>query len=80
MNSIEDRCLISELMGPTGVEKYVNNVFNVLEACQFYPTALADEHLEKNQLVCPLFATLYSISEDGKSVIIYGYKDTKNYI
>ena len=65
MNNIEDRCLISELMGPTGVAKYVNNTFNVLEACQFCPAAVVNEHLEKNQLVCPLYATLYSMGEKG---------------
>ena len=66
MSSIEDRCLITELMGPIGVAKYVNNVFNVLEACQFCPAAVVNEHLEKNQLVCPLYATLYSMGEKGQ--------------
>ena len=66
MDPIDDICLVSELMGPTGVEKFVNNAFNVLEACQFCPVAVAKEHLEKNQLICPLFATLYSMGDNGK--------------
>ena len=68
MNPIEDKCLISELMDPVGVAKYVNNVFNVLEACQFCPAAVVKEHLEKNQLVCPLYATVYSMGEKGESL------------
>ena len=67
MSAIEERCLISELMGPAGVAKYVNNVFNVLEAGQFCPVAVAKEHLEKNQLIIPLYATLYLMGEDGES-------------
>ena len=59
--------LISRLMTPAGVEKYVHNVFNILDASQYCPADVVIEHLEDNEPACPLFAVKYTMGENGKT-------------
>lgn len=67
MDSCEEIPLISQLMTPAGVEKYVHNLFNILDATQYCPAAVVIEHMEDNEPSCPLFAVKYSMGENGES-------------
>ena len=61
------------LLGPTGTEDFVHNVFSVLEAIAQHPVVLMEHHAVTMETILPPLAQLLS-SANGKYCVFYIYE------
>ena len=58
------------LSRPAGIKQFVNKMFDVLDAADYFPAEVATSRLDKGQLICPLHIVQYKAGKNGKKGVI----------
>ena len=57
------------LSRPAGIKQFVNKMFDVLDAADYFPAEVVTSRLDKGQLICPLHMVQYRAGKNGKGHI-----------
>ena len=57
------------LSRPAGIKQFVNKMFDVLDAADYFPAEVVTSRLDKGQLICPLHMVQYKAGKNGRGVV-----------
>ena len=60
---------LDKLNSPAGLRDYIHKCFDLLDASDYFPEAVAADRLDMDELILPLFATKYTVDENGEYTI-----------